>query len=1229
MMNGYLRYTISFYVFNCFSFEKDLMKFWKDTNLLPTEDIVIISLKNAFDKGILQNVRTEVERHANRNRNGTYKFVDINYDFEKYAILVMVRGKLHKDMSDVYYKHVNMYTKKTYGETYTNMMKCYFDNFMRTKMKKHSTEEEKKEDEKGGNDKNGNEKKGQVMIVRNAHNSEFPISYKVANPKNKILQIKINGITYMNSLNRYFEIDQENKRLRNYLPNVEDKKKGDEYDEQPPRTFSSGGSNRGSSSDGSNSGNSSETDSRVAKKSPVTQGGSSIVRGKHVCERVEASQYDDNCVSCLTFTIKKVSFCVCISNMDIYKYLDRVDYYKYIFHNYEKKREDRGGNIHLNYMKYFVDNYLLYCKQVYNYLLNKIIFETKNEDIYLFNIDIIILLGFDKYVLFNYKKGNIFNDDSLFFDRNIIIMNQHKINYLQKRRYFTLTMRKRKEKRICVGFRVSCELFMHSNDTASVKGSAGLADDITDNVDEGGKFFYKPFNQVERKNKNINVTVDPQIINFHSIRTHQMYQTSFELFYDYKEKDMHISNTDSSKCSNVGDVVNCDYYKDCGGEGLCRKKEVGRLHVKKISTSRKKSCKYDGNEKGGVYEVQNNKEEREKRDEERIDERSDERIDKRSDERSEKQREEKKKNFNYVRNVLDVDQVRENRWLSSTTNKKKGVSNEKDFSKSGELSLEKVVEVRNVFQKNISNYSPHGSVFKNSEECCYKSKSNSFDDCNDYYTTLNTHSSGTMNIDDFPLSDGGSQGNVDTLYFSILCFDAKNNSTIPVNLYSYMHLKKNSIFKYLEENIRFKKEDIIKEKKEGNKSSSIYNEANFDILRCIYVYPYKGILKKNSKKKIFLNLYVEHFIKSEMANQTFVLIIRVHNFAKDIFLTFNYCLKNTIIGLLIRDSATHTGDGTAIIGDDPVNSRNDDSKNNYDSANNDKIQMKPILPANFTKFVFFLFFILDNYQRDVSNYDEGKEIDDVFYFFRLSNLNNCHLIYYISPNLDSNNGNGNGNCNFNYPWKKNFFYGKYYEENIPGGVSSLNKKRFQNGEEKNVYIPDEINYVIGKLKNSEKIEKIISIEAILLLCEELFHVLNKTMIYSNILVSIKTIYNNCNLNENMKMYLIFCAILKNSPSVVYKNIFLVFTCFLKKLFNYFIQLSMHNFYALVIKNTDEDHHYNKICKKKKYINYYSNLFLDAFHFFHTSFLSYVSTIFLSFLDVQIALDLAHYLLFHM
>ncbi|CRH01153.1 conserved Plasmodium protein, unknown function [Plasmodium relictum] len=1128
-MNEYMKYPTCFYVFDLHLCEEPI-NLVKNLDFTQNEDIIIISLKNIFKKELINIIKTYIEKYFNITKD--YKFLNLKYTFQRNAFLILVKRILYNDVENIYYKNIEIYTKKNYGKIYRKIIKFYFNEYLEDKLNKKD-------------------------ILENEKNNSSNNNYKTALYKNMI-QHKINNVTYNNFINKYFEIDKDNKRVSNsflnkYEVEEEEKKKNENEYEKISNC----------SSDSSRKGKSIMKNMRISSNYSIDKR-KKIFMKKEIKEDIKRKKkYDDNSLICLTFKIKNASFCIAFSNFDFYQYIEKLDYYKYIFCDYNRNN-NKEDTVNFNYMDYYIKNYYMYCKQIYNYFINNIIFETKNEDLYLFNIDIIIFLGFDNFILFNYKKKNILNNNSFFFDQNITILNKNRKYFLQKKTYSTLT--KEKERKLTfIGYKLPCDLFM--------KIEVDIIDD----------FFYKHFHEVKQKNKNTIISLYPKVIDFNLIHTYQIYQANFEISYDYKG-----NSENGSFFFNDKIFVNSSYYK-----------------------YDKNMYNKDGQNK---YFVMNEEKDYENKKELR-------------NEDEEQRNEKKKKKKNYLLNILDMGSSK--RKYSLQKKKEKNIHNEKFIYDEKYFHDKKRNNSKEFYSNNVNDENGI-KKFQEKYDYIYHKKSNIF------------------YLNDDTYLNGNNEFSEDKLYYSILCLDSKNNSTIPINLYSYLHLKKNSIFKYLEENIRFKKEGKDKILKSKN---SLTNENNFDMLRYVYIYPYKGVIKKNSKKKIQLSLYVEHILNSEIINDSFILIIRIHNFVKDMFLTVKYSLKNNIVNSLLHSSITNpcdTNNNLNDINDDSndINNLNlnknkgnisntnislhnrkynSNKKNKYNlnnvinSVSTNNIKITSFLSANFAKFIFYLFIVLDNYQNNLLNYKDDT-IDDVFYFFRLTNLNNYHLLYSFNSILM--NLQKNKRINFNYFVKKSFYI-KYDDKKKLCSTFFIDDKMHKNMSKKYSGLPHEIYYLIEKLKHNEKIEKKISIESFLLLCEQLFYILNKDIAYCKFLDNIKNIYSY-KISKNKKMYLIFYTILKNC-SLFYKNLFLVFISFLKKLFTYFIKLSIHNFYVLVLKKTNTVD-MNLLKKKKKH---YFRLFLDAFNFFHISFLSYVSTFFFSFLDIQIALDLIHYLLFYL
>ncbi|EUD69150.1 hypothetical protein C922_00013 [Plasmodium inui San Antonio 1] len=508
------------------------------------------------------------------------------------------------------------------------------------------------------------------------------------------------------------------------------------------------------------------------------------------------------------------------------------------------------------------------------------------------------------------------------------------------------------------------------------------------------------------------------------------------------------------------------------------------------------------------------------------------------------------------------------------------------------------------------------------------------------------------------------------LSFSILCFDSKRQSTIPINLYSYLHLKKNSIFKYLEENVRFGSSQSSGKRKECRPAPAD-QQNNVDMLRHIYVHPHKGIVKQNEQKKIQLNIYVDHMLKrEEVVEGSFILIIRIHRFGKDIkqiFLTCRYSLQDNIVSTLLRDDRplvrTHRSNHAAMRGrrgprktttvktNLSLHSRS--RRSGFGTCNRtkrlDEAKGRPFLPVNITKFVLYSFFAIDRYEQELVSGVEtspeevpSKEADQPLHLLGLSNLRTDHLVYCFSPTSSSSTEGEDKKaveCNLNYHWKKHFFCVQYPQEKhidenffLQNDIMQSNVKR-QSGN-----VPLEVHYLVSQLQSSGKVDRSICVGTILFLWEELFRVLTPPLgTFAKVTQMVTRIYNHPRLRRQRKMHLIFRVIVKKSPSVLYKNIFLILLSFLKKLFFYFACVCLHRLGVSLgggqiepggISGGSFGTHSPLGAPRQVGPTLSFPFFLRAFHFFHVSFLSYVSTFFLSFLDHQIGLYLAHYLLFY-
>ncbi|GAB67816.1 hypothetical protein PCYB_123820 [Plasmodium cynomolgi strain B] len=511
--------------------------------------------------------------------------------------------------------------------------------------------------------------------------------------------------------------------------------------------------------------------------------------------------------------------------------------------------------------------------------------------------------------------------------------------------------------------------------------------------------------------------------------------------------------------------------------------------------------------------------------------------------------------------------------------------------------------------------------------------------------------------------------------------------------------------RYLEENVRFGTTQSRGKRKEYHPTPPDQQNSH-DMVRHIYVYPYKGIVQKNEQKKINLNIYVDHMLKTDqVVKGSFILIIRIQKDGKDIkqiFFTCKYSLRNNIVSALLREdlplvrglgssnrtsvkgrswSSRTTTITTTTTGRTNMSLHSRSRRNSLWSSKFTKrleeTKGRPFLPVNVTKFVLYSFFAIDRYEREllsrVGTPLEGvlpsQEADQPLHLLGLSNVRTDHLVYCSSPafsfstSLQGENKKG-VHCNLNYNWKKHFFcvqypQQKYMDENffLQNGYMQKSKGERQHLEGD---ILLQVHYLVGQLQNNGKVDRPIYVATILLLWEELLTVLTPPLgTFAKVTQLVRRIHKNPRLRERKKMHSIFRVIVKHSPSVLYKNFFFILLSFLKKLFFYFVRVCLHDFGVSMRGTQIQRGHMRGTQIQRGHMRgtqiqrghmsggpfgkYYSplatpaqvgppppsfSLFLRSFHFFYVSFLSYVSTFFLSFLDHQIALDLAHYLLFH-
>ncbi|CAG9473475.1 unnamed protein product [Plasmodium vivax] len=1029
-MKSYRKHSASFYVLDAAAHGGDFPALWRDLQFSPTEDIVIVSLKNDSRRGnhLRNAIKAKLEQRAGRRGEhipcgvqDQYELVDPNFQFEGNSFILMVRGELRSDIGQVHCKSVQLRLRRRYGKRYSRVMRHCFDHFMMCTRPLG-----------GGTPGQAGQLPAKRMIQRRG------ASQARARPPRR-----------------------------------------------HPRCRSEGASG-------------------CAK---VQAEGGTEGRGR---------RHDENVVTCVTFTFKGVSLCVCLANFDLDRHVERAEYYRCLLGGGEgrgsdKSKHRRDGNVHLttstqrdcrpaatgsNYAEAFLQNYRLCCMQMYNHFANNIAFETDKEDLHMLSMDVVVLQGFDQSVLFNHSGEGSLQNDSLIWGNNVTILNKSEKNVLKKRSYFTLTCSGKNDELVSFGFKICCELFSQVE------------------VSIVGDFFLPHGGEAKWGAENAHIGVKPEVLELGCVYTYQVCQASFLLEY-----------------ANPGG----------GGGEVC--------------------------ERGGPFKGLGDGQPHEGR------------------------------HFKWSAGV-PPDEGRHFNWSA-------GVPQD---------------ELKHL----------------------------------------------KWSADAPPAARG-------ELSFSILCFDPKSQTTIPIHLYSFLHLKKNSIFKHLEENVRFGRSQASGKRKECRPAPA-EQENHVDMVRHIYVHPHKGVVRPNEKKKIHLNVYVDHMLKGDgIVKGCFILIIRIHKCGRDvkqIFFTCRYSLGENLVGALLRDE--HPWGGARCGKRPPVERRRSGPRTTARVKTNISLHRRssrnglqnckmreqlggakgrPYLPVNITKFVLFCFFAIDQYERELLNrvgtLPEGvssQEADQPLYPLGLSNLRTDHLVYCFSPTSSSLQGvDSNGiQPHFNYSWRKHYFCAQYPQQKY------VNEKIFAQNGSRQRDVPLEVHYLVGQLQSNGKVERPICVAAILLLWEELFRVLTPPFgTFARVTQMVRRIYANSKLRHNRKMHFIFRAILGNSPSVLHKNVFLVLLSFLKKLFCYFACVCLRG--LGVSRGEVGGGPFSEMSgvslgeiggdplRKMNGGPFGAPaqagpppfpLFLRAFHFLHLSFLSYVSTFFLSFLDHQIGLDLAHYLLFH-
>ncbi|KEG04833.1 hypothetical protein YYE_00408 [Plasmodium vinckei vinckei] len=688
----------------------------------------IIIIRNDFERELFHSVKLSLKNEIEWMES--YKFINLK-SFENCPFIFLVKTYLYNEIHGVYFKNIKIVTKKVYGKIYKTILKSYFYNFKKKKKKK-----------------------------KNYFNKFNHYEYDL---KNKIINIPSNNDRYNYLLNRTFLINtcvEKNK----HLSTTHKKGNGRKNLSNLLRTCSD----------------------FCYKKSRDNNYAYSCFKDK----LYNKSKTDLNDLSCIRFKIKNTSLCVCVASINVFEHINGLNYYKNLFSKY--RNGEKNKNTKSDYIDYCLNYYTICCKQLYNYFINKLIFETKKKDIHIFNNDIIIFFGFETNILIEKKENeikNILNDYSIFPDKNFVILN--KKNIIKPKAYSTLIIPGDGAKEFkLVGFRLICNLIINNNNN-----------DVIKKVD----------NHIEKdKIKNM-ISVSPNFIDLNIINTYQVYQTSFTLSYEFNDttsQNIFVSNIDHKHSDVIGIHVDANYPTT---------PETSQAEQNEENEFIMFTTDHDNNN-GTNLDTKNSQlpilfEE------------------------------------NLKKNIFE-------KWhtnISTIFNKKKS-SNIKS----------KVVKKNDNYCRSSETISLNPKEIKKDKDINIV--------CNDNNKKIG---------DTIP----------EKLYFSIFCYDKTNNCSIPINLYSFLHIKQNSIFKYFEQNICFK-----------NDKNNIYNKYNFNILRHVYIYPYKGVLQPNSKKVIRLHIYIEQMLKqTKKLKENFIIIIYTHNYRKYLFITFKCTLMNNILFTFINN----------------------------------------------------------------------------------------------------------------------------------------------------------------------------------------------------------------------------------------------------------------------------------------------------------------------------------------
>ncbi|ETW41028.1 hypothetical protein PFNF135_04663 [Plasmodium falciparum NF135/5.C10] len=668
-MNEYVKYTTSFYVFDLYKYDTS-EEFLKSLQLITHEDIIIISLQNVADQNLRETYESIINKQCNQNKE--YVFLHLDYKLENDLFLLMIKRGLHTYVEDVYYKIIKISTKNMFGKIYKKVMKYYFIDYIQKVINtnNHSIQIKCNKRMDGNNNVStyfGNEEKKKefnitlrkdMLLYQMDHRKYFNYLNKCfqhakdinlkndVNIKNKNMNKKFNhSFSHQYNINQYEIFKKKKIQMKGtyshdntfnhnfaYHYNSDTILVGDRKERYAINHNICNMKNKKEIyTHNSNNIYDNNNNKKCFNNNNIYDNNNNICdNNNNICDNNK--KYDRNILHCITLMINNIRFCICFCNFDIYKYIETKSYYQYIFYKERERKnnfyKDKENNpFYISYMNYHLNLYNIFCKQLYNHFMNKIIFETKKEDMYLFSMDIIIFIGFDKLVLCNInenmkpekdksKYNNIKNkykylsNNSLYFDKNIIIFNKNTHHFLIQKNYKTLT-REKKLNLIPIGMKSVCDLY------TLIK--INIIDDF---------FLYHKYNKQEQhysfinhlkskikknKKKNITISVEPNIINLNVINTYEIYHTSFEICYDYKEIEEHDIYTYEKSHPNKNNaqlISSTFFFNNNHNTLLCDKKYYEEEKEERYSSDGKDNvcCViFGGNKKDKKFDEGENK----------------------------------------------------------------------------------------------------------------------------------------------------------------------------------------------------------------------------------------------------------------------------------------------------------------------------------------------------------------------------------------------------------------------------------------------------------------------------------------------------------------------------------------------------------------------------------------------------------------------------------------------